>query len=109
MHCVQKGYGGIENLSLIPGNVGASPMQNIGAYGVEVKDVVTSVEFADIHTGEIERLKAEECEFGYRTSVFKTSLKNKKFISHVNFKTFKGAKIKHQLRSHRKGIRTLGT
>ena len=87
--CVTSNYGGLENLSLIPGNVGASPMQNIGAYGVEVKDRVTKVEFIDLKTGEEESLRADECEFGYRTSVFKTSLAGQKFIHHVSFKLSK--------------------
>lgn len=86
MHCVDKDYAGIENLSLIPGNVGASPMQNIGAYGVEVKDVVQKVKFIHFDDLELHELDENDCEFGYRTSVFKTSLKNKTFISSVVFK-----------------------
>ncbi len=74
--CLEHNFGGIENLSLIPGNVGATPIQNIGAYGVEVKDVFVSCEALNIHTKEIETFTKEDCEFGYRESVFKQQLKN---------------------------------
>jgi UDP-N-acetylmuramate dehydrogenase len=83
MHCVANNYGGIENLSLIPGTMGAAPMQNIGAYGVEVKDLIKSVEAIDVHSGATRMFNNRECEFGYRESVFKRSLKGKYFISSV--------------------------
>ncbi len=83
MHCVTNNYGGVENLSLIPGTMGAAPMQNIGAYGVEVKDLIKSVEAIDVHSGETRMFSNRECEFGYRESVFKRSLKGKYFISSV--------------------------
>ncbi|NQY67182.1 MAG: UDP-N-acetylmuramate dehydrogenase [Flavobacteriales bacterium] len=86
MHCVGNNYGGIENLSLIPGNVGASPMQNIGAYGVEVKDVITNVEAIDLTDGIIRNFTNSECDFGYRSSVFKKELKGKYLIAAVTFK-----------------------
>lgn len=89
---VSAGYGGLENLSLIPGNVGASPMQNIGAYGVEVKDVVEAVECIDLKSGEIEIFNASMCEFGYRSSVFKTKLAGQKFIHSVSFRLNKKSK-----------------
>lgn len=86
MHCVGNGYGGVENLSLIPGTVGAAPMQNIGAYGVEIKSVVESVGAVDIESGEKRVFRNAECEFGYRESVFKKALKNKYVITGAIFK-----------------------
>ena len=89
---VNKNYWGIENLSLIPGTVGAAPMQNIGAYGVEFKDILENVEAYEIETGEKEVFKREECEFGYRDSIFKNKLKGKYFISAVTLKLSKAEK-----------------
>jgi UDP-N-acetylmuramate dehydrogenase len=89
LQCIEKGYAGLENLSLIPGNVGASPMQNIGAYGVEVKDLITEVEAIEIATGELKTFTNEACQFGYRSSIFKTTHKNNYFISSVTFKLSK--------------------
>lgn len=86
LYCVGQGFAGIENLSLIPGNVGASPMQNIGAYGVEVKDVIKGVEALHIASGELHTFSNEECRFGYRESVFKRDLKDQYVITHVNFR-----------------------
>lgn len=82
-YCVDHHWGGIENLSLIPGTVGAAPMQNIGAYGVEIKDVIESVEGIDTITGHVKSFTREECRFNYRESVFKHELKEKYFISSV--------------------------
>ncbi|MFZ2072421.1 MAG: UDP-N-acetylmuramate dehydrogenase [Minisyncoccia bacterium] len=79
-------YSGIENLSLIYGTVGAAPIQNIGAYGSEIKDVIEEVEVYDIKTGEKRIFKKDECEFGYRDSIFKNKLKGKYFISAVILK-----------------------
>ncbi len=70
-YCVKKGYAGIENLSLIPGTVGAAPIQNIGAYGTEVKDTIVLVQTVNKNTGKPETFSAEACEFGYRDSIFK--------------------------------------
>lgn len=86
MYCVAHNYAGMENLSLIPGKVGASPMQNIGAYGVEVKDLITSVKATRLLDGSTCVFSNEECDFGYRTSIFKTTHKNQFLITSVQFK-----------------------
>lgn len=83
--CVEKDFGGIENLSLIPGNVGSCPIQNIGAYGVEVKDVIKSVEALNLHTGEIHVFTNHACRFAYRESIFKLELKGTFVIWSVTF------------------------
>ncbi|MCU0368469.1 MAG: UDP-N-acetylmuramate dehydrogenase [Cyclobacteriaceae bacterium] len=83
LHCVNRQWGGIENLSLIPGTAGASPIQNIGAYGVELKDVLKEVEGIDLTTGEKLTFTNSECAFGYRDSIFKHQLKEKIFISSI--------------------------
>ncbi|MCF0043618.1 UDP-N-acetylmuramate dehydrogenase [Dyadobacter fanqingshengii] len=85
MHCVEHNYGGVENLSLIPGTVGAAPMQNIGAYGVEIKDVVEAVETVSIDEGQKRIFSNKECEFGYRESIFKKALKNQFVVTGVTF------------------------
>ena len=82
---IQQGWCGLENLSLIPGNVGAAPIQNIGAYGVEIKDVFHSLEAVEIATGAVKRFSAEECAFGYRDSVFKGECRERFIISSVTF------------------------
>jgi UDP-N-acetylmuramate dehydrogenase len=88
--CLDKDFGGLENLSLIPGTVGASPIQNIGAYGVELKDVFDNLEAIEVLSPSENRvLSTEECEFGYRSSIFKTSEKGKYIITHVVFKLTK--------------------
>jgi len=85
-YCINHGYSGIENLSLIPGNVGAAPMQNIGAYGVELKDVFHELIALNIHTGEEVVFSKSDCCFGYRTSVFKGEGKGRFVICKVVLK-----------------------
>jgi UDP-N-acetylmuramate dehydrogenase len=89
LFAVNNGYWGIENLSLVPGSVGASPVQNIGAYGVEIKDVIENVEAFEIESGKKRIFKESECEFGYRESIFKNKLKGKYFISSITIKLSK--------------------
>ena len=86
---LSKGFYGIENLSLIPGSCGAAPIQNIGAYGVELKDVVDSVEVVDFEEGKTQTFTKTECKFGYRDSIFKNELKSKVFITSINLKLSK--------------------
>lgn len=83
---VKNNLQGIENLSLIPGVVGAAPIQNIGAYGVEVKEVIDSVEAISIESNKKVTFSNEHCEFDYRYSVFKNEYKNQFIITHVNFR-----------------------
>ena len=84
--CTDRGWGGVENLSYIPGCVGACPIQNIGAYGSEVKDSIVSVEFMMLSSGDESALDNESCMFGYRDSIFKNELKSKIVITFVTFK-----------------------
>ena len=83
--CLDKNYGGLENLSLIPGNVGTAPIQNIGAYGVELKDSFISCEALNIHTKTLKTFTKDECDFGYRNSIFKQALKGQYIITSVVF------------------------
>lgn len=87
-------YGGLENLSLIPGNVGTAPIQNIGAYGVELKDTFVSCKAMNVQTLEEKEFSLEECEFSYRNSIFKNQLKGQYIITSVNFRL---TKEKHNL------------
>ena len=85
-HCVDHGWHGMENLSLIPGEVGASAVQNIGAYGAEVKDIIYKVEAVEIATGKVCYFTNEECEYAYRKSRFKEDWKNKYLITYVTYR-----------------------
>ena len=89
MYSLAKGWFGLENLAYIPGHVGAAPVQNIGAYGVEVKSFITQVHGFNLKTQSVFTLCAEECEFGYRESIFKQALDNLTLITHVDFKLYK--------------------
>lgn len=95
-YCVGHGFAGIENLSLIPGTVGASPIQNIGAYGVELKDVFYACTAYEIATGCKRVFEFDDCKFGYRDSVFKNELRGKYIITEVSFKLSKQAKLNTQ-------------
>ncbi|WP_223600109.1 UDP-N-acetylmuramate dehydrogenase [Chryseobacterium sp. GVT01B] len=86
MYCLQQNFGGLENLSLIPGNVGTSPMQNIGAYGTEIKDIFVSCEVLDLENLELRTFNLEQCRFGYRDSIFKQEGKGRYVILEVTFK-----------------------
>ena len=83
---LMAGLYGLENLSLIPGDVGASAVQNIGAYGVEAKDYIETIEAVEIATGKVVMIKARDCGYGYRQSKFKTEWKNKYLITHVTYR-----------------------
>ena len=87
--CIDQNFGGIENLSLIPGNVGTTPIQNIGAYGVEIKDTMFSCEALNKKSLEIETFTNAQCKFEYRESVFKNELKDQYIITSVSFKLSK--------------------
>lgn len=86
IQCVNQNYAGMENLSLIPGTVGAAPMQNIGAYGIEIKEVFEELQALEIATGEIKNFDKAMCNFGYRESIFKHEAKGKYIILNVTFK-----------------------
>lgn len=92
LHCIDNHYAGIENLSLIPGTVGAAPVQNIGAYGVELSSVLESLQAISLTDGSIRHFTNPECQFGYRDSIFKNTLKNKFLITYVTLKLQKNAK-----------------
>ena len=101
--CISQNYGGIENLSLIPGNVGTCPIQNIGAYGVEVKDTITKVEVLEIETNKLVTFSNADCKFGYRNSIFKNEAKGKYIITSVSFQLTKNH---HQLNTSYGAIET---
>ncbi|MBS1664308.1 MAG: UDP-N-acetylmuramate dehydrogenase [Bacteroidetes bacterium] len=86
LHCLERDMGGVENLSLIPGSVGAAPMQNIGAYGVEIKDVFHELEAYDLVDQKVYTFTLNDCAFGYRESIFKREYKNRCVILNVTFR-----------------------
>ncbi|MBK1897867.1 UDP-N-acetylmuramate dehydrogenase [Chryseobacterium paridis] len=103
MYSLNKNYGGLENLSLIPGNVGTSPMQNIGAYGTEIKDIFVSCTVLNLETLEIEIFDLETCRFGYRDSIFKQEGKGKYVILDV---TFRLTRRDHMIKTEYGAIKT---
>ncbi|MDR1417206.1 MAG: UDP-N-acetylmuramate dehydrogenase [Prevotellaceae bacterium] len=105
---VERGWYGLENLSLIPGTVGASPVQNIGAYGAEAKDAIESVEYVDLDDFAVKRLSNEQCRFGYRGSIFKQELKGKVVITQVTFCLSKRPRYNISYGSLREMVKQLG-
>jgi UDP-N-acetylmuramate dehydrogenase len=93
LYCLEHNYAGVENLSLIPGNVGASPMQNIGAYGVEIKDVFHQLVAFHLTEKTIKTFSLNDCKFGYRESVFKKKYKDQFAIVSVSFRLLKKPKF----------------
>ena len=89
MYCIDHNYAGIENLSLIPGSVGAGPIQNIGAYGVELKDVFHELTAIDLKNGDVKVFNLADCQFGYRNSIFKNTYRNRLIITSVTFRLLK--------------------
>ncbi|PTX19993.1 UDP-N-acetylmuramate dehydrogenase [Pontibacter mucosus] len=102
LYTLSQNLGGLENLSLIPGTVGAAPLQNIGAYGVELKDVFQELEAVHIETAEVRSFDNATCRFGYRESVFKNELKGQYIVTHVTFRLHK----KHTLNTTYGAIKT---
>lgn len=94
--CVEEGLFGLENLALIPGTVGAAPVQNIGAYGVEVSNSLRGVEVVDLESGAVDYLGAEECDFAYRYSVFKEISTRRWIIASVDFELDRQAPVHHE-------------
>ncbi|MCB0634338.1 MAG: UDP-N-acetylmuramate dehydrogenase [Saprospiraceae bacterium] len=102
--CLENNWGGVENLSLIPGTVGAAPIQNIGAYGVELKDVFFGLDAIDLTTGQSRHFSPNDAQFGYRDSIFKRELKGKLFITHVYFQL---SRNNHQINTEYGAIREM--
>jgi len=107
-YAVEQGLGGIENLSLIPGNAGSAPIQNIGAYGVEIKDVLYSVEVADVIARNYRAFRPADCEMGYRTSIFKKHGKNRFVITSICLKLEKEPVLKLDYGDIRKELEKAG-
>jgi UDP-N-acetylmuramate dehydrogenase len=108
LHCIENNWCGIENLSLIPGKVGASPMQNIGAYGMEIKDVFHELEAWNIQKEQVDTFDREDCQFGYRESVFKHDLKNQYLILSVTFRLSKRPNVNVSYGAIEEVLNTMG-
>jgi UDP-N-acetylmuramate dehydrogenase len=106
---VNKGLGGLENLSLIPGTVGAAPVQNIGAYGVEVKDTIERVRAISLEDGSVREFTNGECSFGYRNSIFKGELRGKYLITKVYFRLSRKPKLSIEYGSLKEEVSRLGS
>ncbi len=109
VYCVEREYYGIENLSLIPGSVGAAPMQNIGAYGVELADVLLSVDVIEISNGIKAKLSCEECQFSYRESVFKRAFKGRFIITGISIQLSKAKKFNLSYAALKTAVAALGS
>lgn len=107
-YVVAQGWGGMENLSLIPGEVGSSAVQNIGAYGVEVKDLIVSVEAIDVSLLTERTFSVEECKYAYRQSVFKNELKGKFVVTHVTYRLEKNPHFNLEYGNIQKEIDVIG-
>jgi UDP-N-acetylmuramate dehydrogenase len=106
---VDKGFGGLENLSLIPGKIGATPVQNIGAYGIEVKDQIVNVRALNINDGSIRIFENNECEFGYRNSIFKKSEKGRYLVTRVSYRLSINPHLNLRYDSLKEEVNKLGT
>lgn len=108
LYCIEQNFAGVENLSLIPGNVGAGPMQNIGAYGVELKDIFYELEALNRKDLSIRKFSKEECEFDYRSSIFKTSARDQYIILNVTFKLLREPKLNLQYGAIEEQLKGMG-
>jgi UDP-N-acetylmuramate dehydrogenase len=108
LHCIDRNYAGLENLSLIPGNVGAGPMQNIGAYGVEIKDVFHELQAFHINDKALHVFTNTDCKFGYRESVFKRELKDQFIITSVTFRLRKNPVLNTSYGAIEKELEAMG-
>jgi UDP-N-acetylmuramate dehydrogenase len=105
---VERGYGGLENLSLIPGNVGATPVQNIGAYGAEIGERIARVEVIDLVNGRKRTISGEDCRFGYRDSIFKNEWKDRFMIARVTYRLSKVPRFQLDYQGVREEVERLG-